>query len=183
MGECGQVPAPCLGRWKPFQDNIFFVFKLFPSPLERGWQPVPPKALAFYIVGVLGDCANLPNTPTLLSGSISYRPLLYYRCIHDLLAGLSHHWHSASVPGMEILIKIGPAVRSSTCACKDGTSLQQGFGFGASASRPATIPCLQPAAICGSLPLPQLLLPLTFLRLPVIVLRACLAHKLPQACL
>lgn len=95
----------------------------------------------------------------------------------------SVHWHPTSVPEMEILIKTNPTVRSPTCACRDGTSLQQGFGFGASASRLATIPCLQPAEICGSLPLPQLLLPLTFLCLPVIALKACFSHTLPQTSL
>lgn len=68
--------------------------------------------------------------------------------IHGLLSGSSHPWHPSSAPVMEILIKISPTVSSSTCACRDGTSLLQGFGTSASCS--TTVPCLQPAEIWDS---------------------------------
>lgn len=95
-----------------------------------------------------GDQANFPSAPTSLFGDIRHRPLLYCTCIHGLLSGSSHCWHPASVPVMEILIKISPTVSNSTCACRDGTSLLQGFGT--SASCPTTVPCLQPAEIWDS---------------------------------
>lgn len=94
---------------------------------------------------VLGDQANFPSAPTSLFGDISHRPLLYCMCIHGLLSGSSHPWHPASVPVMEILIKISPTVSNSTCACRDGTSLLQGFGTSASCT--TTVPCLQPAEL------------------------------------
>lgn len=57
-------------------------------------------------------------------------------------------WHPASVPVMEILIKISPTVSYSTCICRDGIFFLQRFGT--SASCPTTVPCLQPAKIWDS---------------------------------
>lgn len=79
-GERGQVRAPSLGRWKPFQDTLFLVFQLFPRPLERAGSLCPQRPLPAILSGVLGDRANLPDVPVLVFGDASFIADVFMTC-------------------------------------------------------------------------------------------------------